>query len=111
MTAFVCRTCDTTGEEHFYSKSKYYCKKCWNAKTYKSGIDKINDLKLEYGGKCQRCGYDKYLGALEFHHLDPTVKEYHLGQRRGLNKEALKQELDKCQLLCSNCHKEVHAGL
>ena len=111
MSAYQCRTCGIEGQENFYAKTKYQCKKCWNKRTYKDGIDKINELKIEYGGQCQICGYEKYLGALEFHHLDPTVKEFALGHRRGLNKETLKKELDKCQLLCSNCHKEVHGGI
>ena len=65
-------------------------------------------LMIEYkGGKCMRCGYDKCDGALDFHHRDPSQKELTLnGQSRSL--EALKPELDKCDLLCANCHREVH---
>ena len=109
MAAYECK-CGVTGKENFYSTAKYQCKTCWNKRTYETGIEKINKLKEEYGGKCQLCGYNKYLGALEFHHTDPTVKEFHLGQRRGLSEDKLRAELDKCQLLCSNCHREVHAG-
>lgn len=64
------------------------------------------------GGKCQFCGYDRCIGALEFHHLDPKGKDFGLGQN-GLTRswERTKNELDKCVLVCSNCHKEIHAGL
>jgi len=108
MTSFTCRTCGIEGEENFYKTAKYQCKKCWNQRTYKTGIDKINKLKSELGGCCARCGYDKYLGALEFHHLDPTVKEFALGHKRGLSEEALRKEINKCILLCANCHREEH---
>lgn len=111
MTAYVCRTCGTEGKENFYSSAKYQCKACWNKRTYKTGIDKVNKLKLERGGKCEKCGYNKCFGALEFHHLDPSKKEFNLGMRRGLKEETLRAELDKCQLLCSNCHHETHAGI
>ena len=66
---------------------------------------------VEYkGGKCQKCGYNKCLGALEFHHLIPDEKEYNLDQQKlaRWGWEKLKKELDKCILLCSNCHKEEH---
>ena len=107
-TAYKCRTCDVEGEENFYKTAKYQCKKCWNRRTADKQIQKVKDLKEEYGGKCVRCGYDKYLGALEFHHTDPTVKEFHLGEARGRKVEVLRQELDKCELVCRNCHAEIH---
>ena len=111
MSKHLCRTCGTTGEEKFYKNSLYYCKSCWNKKTYQAGIDKQNKLKEARGGSCEKCGYDRYLGALDWHHLDPTVKEFSIGKRRGLSEAALKEEIDKCQLLCANCHREVHAEL
>jgi hypothetical protein len=111
MSVYQCRTCGVEGEKNFYKTAKYQCKSCWNKRTYQDGVEKINKLKLEYGGKCKKCGYNKYLGALEFHHIDPNIKEFHLGQKRGLREDTLRKELDKCELLCSNCHKEVHAEI
>jgi hypothetical protein len=65
------------------------------------------------GGKCQICGYHKCNAALELHHLDPSEKEFGFGGLRANIKsfDTIKQELKKCILLCSNCHKEVHAGV
>ena len=65
---------------------------------------------IEYkGGKCVKCGYSKYLGALQFHHLNPQEKDFSLSRVRSLNfNEKIKQELDKCILVCSNCHFEIH---
>lgn len=62
-----------------------------------------------YGGKCVRCGYDKCIDALEFHHKDRTSKKakptYVIRRWRWTR---VKEELDKCDLVCSNCHKEIH---
>jgi hypothetical protein len=67
---------------------------------------------VEYlGGKCSRCGYDKSLRALVFHHRDPEEKEYGMTQLQNKSWVKAKVELDKCDLLCSNCHAEVHEEL
>lgn len=64
---------------------------------------------VEYlGGKCIRCGYDKYYGALHFHHRDPTTKVATWDTFRKWSEERRKHELDKCDLLCANCHAETH---
>ena len=63
---------------------------------------------VEYkGGACERCGYDKCLTSLHFHHRDVTKKEFGIGTRL-VKFETLKPELDKCDLLCANCHGEEH---
>ena len=61
-----------------------------------------------FGSVCSKCGYSKSMSALEFHHLDPTVKDFALGHKRGLSEEALRKEIGKCILLCANCHREEH---
>lgn len=89
-----------------------YCKQCSNFAT----AERQRDFKqkcLEYkGGKCIVCNYNKYIGALEFHHLDPKQKDFSLSDMssRSFTKE-IKKELDKCILVCSNCHKEIHGNL
>lgn len=62
------------------------------------------------GGSCSKCGYKKNLAALEFHHIDPLVKEFKLDSRRISNtsEENIQKELRKCILLCANCHRELH---
>lgn len=73
----------------------------------------IKEWALEYkGNKCCVCGYNKCVDALDFHHLDPSQKEFQLSDRNLSNDWRLvRPELDKCVLLCSNCHRELHAGL
>lgn len=64
------------------------------------------------GGKCCICGYSKCNAALEFHHLNPNEKDFGIaskGYTRAWNK--VKEELDKCILVCSNCHRELHNGV
>ncbi len=61
------------------------------------------------GGKCQICDYGKSLAALEFHHRDPKQKDFEISSKESW--AAILPELQKVVLLCSNCHREVHAGL
>lgn len=63
---------------------------------------------VEYkGGECERCGYDKSLAALVFHHRDPKEKDFRISEKNR-KWEQVEIELDKCDLLCSNCHHEEH---
>ena len=71
----------------------------------------IRRMSVEYkDGKCEQCGYDRCIEALEFHHLDPSKKDFnvsHRGYTRSWKRVML--ELDKCVMLCANCHREIHA--
>lgn len=60
------------------------------------------------GGRCSKCGYDKCLSALEFHHTDEDAKSFGINRGMTMTLEKIKEELDKCILLCSNCHAEHH---
>lgn len=64
------------------------------------------------GGKCLLCGYDRCNAALEFHHLDKTAKGFGLSKGGRIRSwESIMKELDKCILVCSNCHRELETGL
>lgn len=66
---------------------------------------------IEYkGGRCQQCGYNRSPAALVFHHRDTTEKDFNVGSR-VIKWEVLRPELDKCDLLCQNCHQELHERL
>ena len=74
---------------------------------------KLKDMAIEYGGgKCQVCGYDRCKRALSFHHKEPSQKDFGLSSR-GLTRswEKTKTEIDKCILVCANCHMEIHEGM
>lgn len=68
-------------------------------------------LIKEAGGKCQKCGYDKCMRALEFHHLDPNEKDFGISRQLNRSMNELRNEIKKCILLCSNCHAEEHQSL
>ena len=93
-------------------RGAYRCTKCRSDSVGKRR-KKLKASLVEYkGGKCERCGYNKCVEALDFHHLDPSIKEYglsHKGLTRSLEK--LKEEADKCILVCANCHREIHADI
>lgn len=89
----------------------YRCKKC-SSDAVQKARRKLKEKLVEYkGGKCEMCGYDKCIGAMEFHHLNPSEKEFQISNCNIKSFKRLKQEVDKCMLLCSNCHKELHYEL
>jgi predicted HNH restriction endonuclease len=113
----IIKTCKHHGETLFTLEkqgkyTRYRCKKCRsrNVTQYRRNIKKR--LIELHGGKCTQCGYDKCQEALEFHHLDPSQKDFGLG-KKGLchTWPKAKAEAEKCILVCSNCHREIHAGL
>src|SRR5512138_792082 len=74
---------------------------------------KIRRMAIDMAGaKCQSCGYDRCLEALEFHHLDDKEKDFSISNRGYTRSWArVKSEIGKCVLLCANCHRELHARL
>ena len=67
---------------------------------------------LHLGGICAWCGLSyniQNLAAFEFHHLDPTNKDFQIGKASNKSWDVLRIELDKCLLVCSNCHSIYHA--
>ena len=117
----TCRLCrEEKSEDDFYYTyhyPRYVCKKCENRKRTIWRIEQARAFKLKaiqyLGGKCRRCGYHKSKYALEFNHLDPKKKKYEPTRlfHEGICWERVKEEIDKCELLCSNCHKEVTFGV
>ena len=70
-------------------------------------LAKIKQLR---GGACIKCGYNKCIKALEFHHIDPAQKDFTISNDHFKLKDAV-EESKKCVLLCSNCHKELHDNM
>ena len=60
------------------------------------------------GGRCLKCGYDKSVAAMDFHHLDPDKKDFKISGGKSIGWDRIKSELDKTILLCKNCHSECH---
>lgn len=91
--------------------SKVLCKACHNINTINRGRANKKTYVEYKGGKCERCGYSKCLDALEFHHKNPDKKDPLFRGMRYWGLSRARKELDKCMLVCSNCHKELHVGL
>jgi len=91
-------------------KRKYKDRKEYLIKAVQKRRKKIRQLAISYkGGRCQICGYDRCIEALEFHHLDSNVKDFGISDRGYTRSwEKIKKELDKCLFLCANCHREIH---
>jgi hypothetical protein len=103
--------CKKHGESPAYlSRKRLRCKKC-NVEKVTIRRRKVKLKAIEYkGGRCEICGYDKCAGAFDFHHKDPNEKDFaisHNGHSRSW--ERVKKEIDKCMLLCANCHREIHS--
>ena len=74
---------------------------------------KLRQMARDYkGGKCMICGYNRCQRTLVFHHLNPNKKDFGISYK-GLNRswEKIRNEIEKCVLLCANCHTEVHEGI
>jgi hypothetical protein len=95
-------------ETRSYNDRKAYLDKATNIRRRR-----LKKLMVNYkGGKCYFCGYSKYVGALDFHHIEPATKKFSLSMDQMYRSWNLTlKELDKCVIICANCHRELHAGL
>jgi hypothetical protein len=106
-----CRVHGWTWFRRIGTATRYRCAQC--------AVEAVSDRRRrikqilvgEAGGSCVVCGYDAFAPVLQFHHLDPATKRFHLG-REGVTRslERARAEASKCVLLCANCHVEVELG-
>lgn len=104
-TKFTCNSC---GIEYNHKTRNKICSKC---RSKKIRNEHKKQAVIYLGGKCGLCNYNKCISVLSFHHKDPTTKAFTLSWNWSKPWEILKKELDKCQLVCANCHGEIEAGL
>ena len=113
-----CPRCETEKlKTEFYNRrngkgNSVYCKRCSNDQTVERQ-KRFKQQCIDYkGGKCVCCGYNKCNNALDFHHLDPDKKEFSIAHAKLTSfNDKVKNELNNCALVCSNCHREIHAGI
>ena len=91
-----------------------YCKKCSNL--YHQ--NRVKDVKIKMinykGGKCEDCNLkleNSHYSVYDFHHLDPLEKDSNFGKIKYQKWNTIEKEIDKCKLLCANCHRLEHAKL
>jgi hypothetical protein len=88
-----------------------HCKECFSKNLFEKRFN-FKKKALEYKGDCcESCGYNKDITALEFHHKNPAQKEINPAKLYHKPWDFAKEELDKCSVLCSNCHREEHHSL
>lgn len=74
---------------------------------------KVGQMAVEYkGGRCEICDYDRCIEALEFHHKNISQKDFGISEKGYTRSwKSVMEELDKCIIICANCHRELHAKL
>tara|TARA_R110000824_G_C15185484_1_gene674211 strand:+ start:652 stop:1071 length:420 start_codon:yes stop_codon:yes gene_type:complete len=108
----ICRKCSNKKSKHYYNKDKAKHK----ANTLKNSKKRRAEYKLwvdEIKAAGCSCCEEKEVCCLDFHHLDPSTKEKAVAKlvSAGLSKAKIQEEIDKCILVCSNCHRKIHAGV
>lgn len=118
----ICKICQQEFETIKNGSSRIYCFECSPSYEKNNNISRgstITAIRIALkkrlvqikGGKCEICGYNKNIKALQFHHLNPQEKEFNLGYYTGSNNINIEKaliEVEKCQLVCANCHAEIH---
>jgi hypothetical protein len=108
---YRCGVCGETDKTKFYGKKKKICGKCHNQYTLKKGQEKRKYAIGKLGGKCCKCGYSKYIGAIDIHHIDTSKKDEKFSQLRGWSYKRIDKEIENCVAVCKVCHAEIHANL
>lgn len=114
----ICSKCKIKKDinSFYFTKSRpslsSMCKECFNKYCIKRWINrKIKAIKYK-GDKCEDCNLHiskTHYSVFEFHHLNPKEKDFSWNKLRLKSEKSIKQELDKCVLLCANCHRIRHA--
>lgn len=106
----VCPRCEPSAHRATPSRG-FVCLRC-RASAVAARRRKVKAILVEEaGGCCARCGFAESLAALQFHHLDPSEKEFHIAHQ-GVTRSIARarDEARKCILLCANCHAAVECG-
>ena len=113
VTHKTCSVCEKIKPIFYFGKKRYDCRDCRSTIQSPKNKKRKRDIKIQcvnyLGGECIRCGY-KLPEAIDFHHIDPSKKEFGVAEVNFKFNELLKAELRKCAPLCKNCHAEFHAG-
>jgi hypothetical protein len=115
----ITRNCKHHGDTIFTktkrSRGDYYeCRACNTKRRTNWRLQKKQEIAELYGGKCQCCGYDKCIQAIDFHHIDPKTKKFGINnalKNRSVGMKEVFEELKGCIMVCANCHRELEAGL
>lgn len=103
-----CKKCSRENNKiHYKGNVKYYCDR--NKRVRKEVFLYVKNLKEN--SKCYKCGESDEC-CLDFHHRDPSIKRFSIGTGKVQNTlSTIKIELDKCDIICANCHRKLHRDL
>jgi hypothetical protein len=111
-TKWRCQICNSPVSSKRSYCAKHVPRRPRTITSYQSVKKRRQNIKakaVEYlGGSCARCGYNRCLRSLDFHHTDPSQKDFTISNNSGKSWSDIKIELNKCILVCSNCHGEIH---
>tara|TARA_B110000444_G_scaffold259749_1_gene304497 strand:- start:1174 stop:2250 length:1077 start_codon:yes stop_codon:yes gene_type:complete len=106
-----CNVCSKVYPNDYYHGLCHFCKNCFNERRNLK-LQNIKKSCINYlrpiDNACIKCGYNRYIGALDFHHRNPSQKEFGIARNQSRFGDKHKRELDKCDLLCKNCHRLEH---
>lgn len=105
-----CKECAYRDVKIWQQKNKEKLKK-YHRDYRKKNREWADNIKIGLG--CQICGYNKCSKALVFHHRNSKEKELDITFmiNNSMNKQKILKEIKKCQILCENCHRELHWGI
>jgi len=116
-----CPKCEETKPEEDFkwnqNRRYSYCYPCDRKRQNERNRMCAEEWAKIVGRECIKCGYDTCLAALEFHHRDPADKLFPVSSKlyttnphtcKPDTKQQILLEVNKCDLLCANCHREVH---
>jgi hypothetical protein len=102
----VCVVC---GRRYLYDRKKGHTRNKCNSCSVNERRYKLKQKCVDYkGGKCEHCGYTGNIKVFNFHHIDPTEKEFGISGAHCRSWKSLEKELNKCIMLCANCHIVEH---
>ena len=108
----TCTTCHTQKEDSdFYKKGDRLhsmCKQCFNAYCIERWRQRKTQAVKDFGGKCRDCNQEYPDAVFDFHHLDPSEKDFDWNKLRLRSIDSIREELSKCVMLCANCHRIRH---
>lgn len=105
-------TCPICSKTYVLGKPKGgTTKMCSSCRTRTNIANMRTSYKKVAGEKCMKCGYNKCTQALQFHHIKPEDKSFIISYAYSRSKAKVINEINKCILICANCHAELHASL
>ena len=102
--------CGEIDLNNFYGCRKSICKKCFNEYTIKRGQERRIKAINILGSKCKLCKFDNFTCSLDFHHINPLLKDPNFDSMRNWSWKRIEKEIKLCILLCKNCHAAVHSN-